>query len=144
MSYTHTHTHIHSHTHAHSLTHTHTSHTHTHTQFCAKSSLSVTSVKMYHMIIASSLVFLALCAPSLAYVDGAREESCYNHSVIHLQPFTDLPAELITCNDPCIFQVDVRLVLDMSDITNVTVNDSLATTYECGSTYQGRVVLYST
>ena len=95
---------------------------------------------MYHMIIASLLVFVALCAPSLAYVDGAKPESCYNHSVIHLQPFTNLSAELITCNDPCIFQVDVRLVLNMSDITHVTVEDSLATTYECGSYYQGRLV----
>ena len=94
---------------------------------------------MYHMVVASSLVFLALCAPSLGYVDGARPESCYNHSVIHLQAFTNNPTELITCNDPCIFQVDVRLVLDMSDHNNVTVEDSLATTYECGSTYQGRV-----
>ena len=95
---------------------------------------------MYHMIIASLLVFVALCAPSLAYVDGARTESCYNHSVIHFQPFTNLPAGLITCNDPCIFQVDVRLVLNMSKITNVTVEDSLATTYECDSYYQGRLV----
>ena len=94
---------------------------------------------MYNMVVASSLVFLVLCAPSLAYVDGARSESCYDHSVIHLQPFTNIPNELITCIDPCIFQVDVRLVLDMSDLNNVTVEDSLATTYECGSTYQGRV-----
>ena len=132
-------------TYTHACTHTHSlTHIHAHTQFSAKSSLSVITVKMYHMIVASSLVFLAVCAPSLAYVDGARNESCYNHSVIHLQPFTNLPAELITCNDPCIFQVDVRLVLNMTDITDVTVNDSLATTYERDSTYQGRVVLYST
>ena len=93
---------------------------------------------MYHMIVASSLVLLALCAPSLAYVDGARTESCYNHSVMHLQPFTNDPAELITCAEPCIFQVDVRLVLNMSDINNVTVeNGNSTTTYECGSYYQG-------
>ncbi len=60
------------------------------------------------LVVLVSFLF-SFFATSLAYVDGARIESCYNHSISH--PVTIVGSVIIDpsveCVDPCDYQLDV-------------------------------------
>ena len=63
--------------------------------------------------------------PCLGYRDGAREESCYNHSVVHDNAFVR------NCSDGC------RYFLIVKEVVNETTLElgNETTSYECGKIY---------
>ena len=77
----------------------------------------------------SILCLLFVCVSS--YRDGARENSCYDHSIIHEN------SEIVSCvpppaRDPCPYFLNIREVVEEDTLTlgNDTVTD-----YQCGKTY---------
>ena len=76
----------------------------------------------------SALVFFhCMAAPLLAYRDGARENSCYDHSIDHgagIDPYD--------CNPPsCSYFLRIREVVDAATLELGSETD----TYECGRIY---------
>ena len=75
------------------------------------------------------LILSLLCiAPTklLAYRDGAREDSCYNHTIIHDG------ALIFECNPPvCPFFLRIREMMNESTLELGNETD----TYQCGELY---------
>ncbi len=64
---------------------------------------------MIRQLVVLVLFLFSFFATSFAYVDGARSESCYDHSISH--PVTIATTVIIDpsveCVDPCDYQLDV-------------------------------------
>ena len=77
---------------------------------------------MTALIVISGLVLITSCH---AYRDGAREESCYNHSIEHVGAFVR------ECDEGCRYFLIVKEVVNEAtlELGNVT------TSYECGKVY---------
>ena len=79
-----------------------------------------------------SLVLVVYSNPfSLAYTDGARNESCYGHEIVHYG-FDRLPKSKTVCMMNC-------QVLSLEAKVNETTLEEIernVSTYECGSTYR--------
>ena len=75
-----------------------------------------------------SLLLSTITTNSFAYRDGARENSCYDHSIDH-----GAGTETFDCVPPsCPFFLRIREVMDNStlELYNDTTN-----TYQCGQIY---------
>ena len=74
-------------------------------------------------------LFILHCmtSPLLAYRDGARENSCYDHSINHGTGTETFPCEPQSCS----FFLRIREVVD--DTTLELGNET--TTYQCGQVY---------
>ena len=97
--------------------------------------------KMNNNLLVPALLLLSLFATSSAYLDGAREESCYDHSIIHT---VDLGGgEVINdpstvCNTPCGYQLYVvgeraenGTLIEYETSTTTSFEYKLNTTYQC-------------
>ena len=77
----------------------------------------------------TSLVIGLICtlsySPCLGYRDGAREESCYDHSVVHERAFVN------DCGEGCRFFLIVKEVVNE---TTLELGNETAS-YECGKIY---------
>ena len=74
-------------------------------------------------LLLSVLCYCFISSP--AYRDGAREESCYNHSIVHERAFIN------TCGAGCRFFLTVKEVVNE---TTLELGDETAS-YECGKVY---------
>ena len=81
------------------------------------------------MVACSALLCSSL---SQAYRDGARENSCYDHSVIH-EGATIVPCTVSTCP----YFVLIREVVDDATLEL----GSETNTYECGRIYGSKLIL---
>ncbi len=83
------------------------------------------------------LVVFSLFATSFAYLDGARNESCYDHSISH--PVTIVGTVIIDpsveCVDPCDYQLDVVERIEDGGQT-VAETDPKNFTFEFNTTYR--------
>ncbi|XP_064402412.1 adhesion G protein-coupled receptor E3-like isoform X2 [Halichondria panicea] len=94
---------------------------------------------MNNNLLVSTLLLLSLFATSFAYLDGAREESCYDHSIIHT---VDLGGgEVINdpstvCNTPCGYQLYVvGEIAENGTLINNEIDPS-SFMYKLNTTYQ--------
>lgn len=76
------------------------------------------------------LSLFSLILASMAYRDGARIESCYDHAVMHSNPSIPIPINKIDCIGNCRYD----LILDgRVDETTLAIIDEGVTLFECGS-----------
>ena len=80
------------------------------------------------LIICLSCIIICF-SPSLGYRDGAREESCYNHSVVHDNAFST------NCGEGCRYFLTVKQVVNDSTLELGNETDS----YECGKIYGSKL-----
>lgn len=79
------------------------------------------------------ILLFSLILPSMAYRDGARIESCYDHAVMHSNPSIPIPINKIDCIGNCRYD----LILDgRVDETTLAIIDEGVTLFECGSVYK--------
>ncbi|XP_064406768.1 uncharacterized protein LOC135351637 isoform X2 [Halichondria panicea] len=95
---------------------------------------------MNNNLLVPALLFLSLFATSSAYLDGARNESCYNHSIVHT---VDLGGgEVINdpstvCNTPCGYQLYVvGERAENGTLTKYETNTTTSFEYKLNTTYQ--------
>ena len=87
-----------------------------------------------------AVVLLVLLLPaSLAYRDGADEQSCYDHAVVHSSGFV-LPANG-QCMGRCL--VDFAVVGEVMDIMNPDQVNNVTETLTCNSVYRSKFHLCS-
>ena len=85
------------------------------------------------------VVFLLYIAPSKlsAYRDGARENSCYDHAIIHGDG-TDIVPCIV--NSGCPYFLNIRAVID--EDTLELGDEMLVNAYECGKIYGSKEHFY--
>ena len=100
---------------------------------------------MNNNLLVSTLLLLSLFATSFAYLDGAREESCYDQSIIHT---VDLGGgEVINdpstvCNTPCGYQLYVvGEIAENGTLINNEIDPS-SFMYKLNITYQCEFLLH--
>ena len=77
------------------------------------------------------LLLHCIARPLLAYRDGARDNSCYDHSIDHGAGTETFPCDPPPARDPCPFFLRIREVMD--EATLELGNET--STYQCGRIY---------
>ena len=85
----------------------------------------------------SLFLFLCLVSPSLTYRDGARNDSCYGHEIVHLS--FGQPVPKLDCSGSCRYDLDLISVVNETNpqkVIAINPGDPL----KCGSTYICKLV----
>ena len=91
-----------------------------------------------NLLVAVSLLYIAP-TKLFAYRDGARENSCYDHSIVHEN------SEIVPCvpppaSEPCPYFLNIREVVDEGTLT---LGNDAVTDYQCEKTYGSKHILKS-
>ncbi len=93
-------------------------------------------------VIVRALFLFSFFATSLAYVDGARSDSCYDHSIFH--PVTIVGTVItdpsVECVDPCDYQLDVVERIEDGGQT-VAETDPKNFTFVFNTTYRCELII---
>ena len=72
-----------------------------------------------------------------AYRDGARENSCYDHSIEHGAGIETFPCDPLPARDPCPFFLRIREVVNQTTLELGNETDA----YQCGRIYGSKLII---